>query len=426
MQFSLKSYSFFNSRCAGDFRELGNSVGENNTRGAAKGSGMWQRTSASRHVVQEEVIRSPKFAHCPLPHIASKSKADACYTVAHFYHWNNGWGPVDVRFFLVAKGVSPWQSTPSTIRDHRSKLGGFEDGLNNRFSKPTGLQALTADRSFSLKSNVGPMGSVSDYSAAAELEMEWQFIVEHKSKAGLETLVSDGRNCAEDEQATFQVVGNNLQLDEPDSINLKNAREAGSEKAAMKTTRDVIAKHVEVKMKSNEEIMTKSKEETMAILEYVHGDIDNQHNLISMQGPVFRECAKHQCLDSWSSKREGLLWRTVDKEGSNLLGAPNTAEGVEDFKIPSASAESLSGMPLSIFDIIEKEGDKVLPMQKNLLAALLHRKEPTQLENSCLHSSILPGSSDRTGAAPIHFQTTSQPLIIPSIVARARGSQSLR
>lgn len=416
-------------------KELGNSVGINHTTGTTGAGGMWQRPSASRHIAQEDVSRSPKFGHCPLPHVVSKSQADACYPVAHSYYWNNSWGPVDVRFSPDPKVESQWQSSSGSNREYRSKLGGLDDGLNSRFSKPTGLQALAADSSFTLKANAGPMGSVSDYSSAAELELEWQFIVDPKSKAGLDTPISDGRICEEDEDVAFkEVIGNSSEQDEPESIQVVNSGDIGSSEIVTKSnkhykglmtkgTKEIMTKinneimtktSKEIETKINEEIMTKSSKEVMSSFECHQVSEDKQHRSKSKQGVVYQGSTEHHALDSSSSIKTSLLWRTTDKDGSNLLGA----ELEENRELPTSPAKSPSRIPLSTFDILEKDVDRIRSLDKNLLTALLHGNEPTRLENVGLPSSaILPGRSD-AAPAPVHFQTVSQPRSIPSIMTR--------
>jgi hypothetical protein len=392
-------------------------AGADHTVGATEAGAMWQRTSASRHIMQEDVIRSPKYAHCPLPHIVPKPQADVSYTVGHSHHWNNSWAPLDVRFSPDAKLDSHWQSSPSTSVDCCYKLGGLDEGLNSRFSKPTGLQALAAESSLSLKSNAGPVSTVSDYNAAPDYELDWQFIVDPKCKAGLDTPILEERIDKEGEQVLFVEVSSSDM--KKDGTKVFDTSEVGPS--------EVYTMNREMG-KPSVEIMTKISNKIIAPAECLLGGRD-EATMTSSEGVVYEDTTEPKGIGHLSSMDKTLRRQNRGEEMVILLAELKAADSLGDGAYPTSSAQSLPKTPLSSCDVIGKEIDNNRSVDENLLTAILHRKEPSRLENTCLPSfAMLPDTSTATEGRVL-FHTVSQPLTIPCIVTRPpmrRGSSSVR
>ena len=116
---------------------------------------MWQRTSSNR--IQEETLRAPKLAHCP---ILPKTQPEICQPIivrgfenTPSYYWSNSWGSLDTK--------TVWQMSPSAQCDYRSDNLALDEILESRCTKPAGLQEIAAQQSTNVKSgHQGPCFSL--------------------------------------------------------------------------------------------------------------------------------------------------------------------------------------------------------------------------------------------------------------------------
>ncbi|KAL3689812.1 hypothetical protein R1sor_016121 [Riccia sorocarpa] len=354
-------------------KELGSSVGENHTMAAAEARAVWQRTASNRRLVQEDVIRSPKYAHRPLPHIVSKVQNDVGLPLGHSYYWSNSsWGSLDTRVSSDAKLDLQWQLSPLVTKEYRGEATiGLDESTCTRFCKPAGLQALAAETDASLKTSAGLVGVASEYSAA-EIELEWQLIVDSEPKSDFAATMCE-RRTSEEEDGSAVVIREclNPKLDQQE---LAASQESGPKVGSS-------------------QMLTKSNKDAVKVACVQEAVVRKEH--LGVHKSRARETPGYLETSSSSSAKSSRSWRTADKEALAALVAAKAAERLENCDLPSPQNLSALRTGLPAFDIgpSGKQAGMSSATDKALLASLLRGNEPTPLESVGLPPSPLSCNS---------------------------------
>ncbi|KAL2631976.1 hypothetical protein R1flu_016662 [Riccia fluitans] len=385
-------------------KELGNSVGENHMMAAAEARAVWQRTASNRRLVQEDVIRSPKFAHRPLPHVIPKAQNDVGLPVGHSYYWSNSsWASVDTRVSSDAKLDLQWQLNPIVNKEHRGEpTVGLDESTCTRFCKPAGLQTLAAETDASFKTSAGLMGVASEYSAA-DLELEWQLIVDSEPKSDFAATMCERRTPEEGDDSAVGI---------QECINPKPEKE---EQAARQESGPKVG---------TPQIVTKNNKDAPKAGCGQEAGVDKVHRgaykLKARETPGYLE------TNSNSSAKSNRSWRTADKEALAALVASKAGERLENCDLPTPQNLSALRSGLPAFDIgpSDKQADMSSSTNKAILASLLRGNEPTPLENVGLPPSPVPFSSpDLRPAGRADLRRVSPSLTNPSTLSTSTSTK---
>lgn len=230
------------------------------------------------------------------------------------------------------------------------------------------------------------MGVASEYATGAELELEWQLIVDPEPKFRL-----------------------------PASIQATQAKE-------------IIVK---LDRRSNEE------ENEPAIEDSLYKEIPMQASIVTRSLPEVGQSSfggqSIQCIaPTPSPMANNVSWRTANKEVLAALVAQKAAERLENCDLPTPLSKSILKAPLESYDLVVETQQNISDkLDRNPLMSILQVGEPSQLDSLGVPtSSIAFGRSETMISPSYQLARISQPLTIPTTChvssARRCGCHSFR
>ncbi|KAG0578109.1 hypothetical protein KC19_5G205800 [Ceratodon purpureus] len=367
---------------------------------------MWQRTASNR--VHDDTIRAPKLAHCPsLP----KPQPEMCHSemvrgvdpAPGSYYWTNSWSSLDTK--------TMWQMSPSAFCDQRSEYLALDEFLGSRCLKPSGLQELAAERTSNVKLNSGMMGITSDYATGAELELEWQLIVDPKPKSGLSAsfraVECKMRNDARMRNAA---VGrnNNIPVEAITSMN-KNLHESELTKCFGESVE--VDERGELERQTREQVLLK---ESMGKCQQARGNC----TLHGSQSICFTGDA------SPSAMTTSISWRTANKEALATLVAQKAKERLENCDLPTPLSRSVLKEPLESCDFIaDARPESMESFDINVMKSVLQAGEANRGESLEILASPNVLETEEASYSTGQFARMSLPLTIPT---KCQASSAMR
>jgi hypothetical protein len=262
----------------------------------------------------------------------------------------------------------------------------------------------------------GYMGVAPEYASGAELELEWQLLVDPKFKSGhppafqaAETMRSvteegmidsiDEDKAARDDTEEFNVIRGEIMV--------KSLKESGE----IFSSADAKNPQTMCFGVKQDQIMEKTMEKCMSMEEAV----------VASPGDAFAKS---------SPVKAGVSWRTANKEALAALVAQKGAERVQNCDLPTPQSKPVLKTPLESCDVMDETALGISgSMDQSLMAAILQAGEPTLLESLKLPASPFASTKLSPKPSTCHFPKSSQPLAIPALpntFSPHRGSRSVR
>lgn len=349
---------------------------------AAEARGIWQRTAAKCHMVQEDAIRSPKVVDCSLPNIICKSQGDACHPMGYSYYWSNSC------FSPESKLDLHWPSNSNTDKKYHSEL---DESLNARFSKPTGLQSLAIESNSAMKGGPGLINVTSEIYNTTELELKWNFVIDPEPQSGLITPNPELCDVTFEEAMVCDTKNNGLESIQQDFPFHENATET--------TT------------KSNGEVGLPRSPMSP------HGAFFRRENLSVTNFEIVSQEISEDHDANFGSVARNILWQLPNNEvvvgkfsQKNVKSLDNCSLSCSQSRLVNKAEKSFDCSPS-----IQKQQDVLQNFCSNIISSVPYPSESHNIENKGeLMFSPSLGNLSPTLAEPWYSQRLLEPQSMPS------------
>jgi hypothetical protein len=268
----------------------------------------------------------------------------------------------------------------------------------------------------------GYMGVAPEYASGAELELEWQLIVDPKFKSGHPTAfqAAEAMRSVTEEGMIDSIDEDKAARDDTEEVNvIRGEIMAESLKESGEIFSSTDAKNPQTMCfgVQQDQIMEKTMEKCMSM----EGKcvLKLEETVVASPGDAFAKS---------SPIKAGVSWRTANKEALAALVAQKGAECVQNCDLPTPQSKPVLKTPLESCDVMDETALGISgSMDQSLMAAILQAGEPTLLESLKLPASPFTSTKLSPKPSTCHFPKSSQPLAIPALpntFSPHRGSRS--
>lgn len=270
----------------------------------------------------------------------------------------------------------------------------------------------------------GYMGVAPEYASGAELELEWQLIVDPKFKSGHPPAfqAAEAIRSVTEEGMIDSIDEDKAARDDTEEVNvIRGEIMAKSVKESGEIFSSTDAKNPQTMCfgVQQDQIMEKTMEKCMSM----EGKcvLKLEETVVASPGDAFAKS---------SPVKAGVSWRTANKEALAALVAQKGAERVQNCDLPTPQSKPVLKTPLESCDVMDETALGISgSMDQSLMAAILQAGEPTLLESLKLPASPFASTKLSPKPSTCHFPKSSQPLAIPALpntFPPHRGSRSVR